>query len=362
MARLDKKPSIQEKIICGIQQIGIGVSDLEAAWAWYRKHFGMDIPVFKDSGEASLMTSYTGGRVHSRSAVLAMNLLGGGGFEIWQYTSRTPQPPQNKPELGERGIFICRIKSPDVRAVYSIFSERGANLLGEPVVDPGGEEHFFIEDPFGNIFQIVEGSDWFSRPKGKTGGVAGCMIGVSHIEKSLPLYTEILNYDKIIYDEEGVFADLEPLPGGNRRVRRVLLTHSERRRGSFSNILGSSKIELIELKEGRGNRIFENRQWGDLGYIHLCFDVKGMDALERECAERGYPFTVKSKGAFEMGNASGQFAYIEDPDGTLIELVETYRIPIVKSLGLYLDIKKLKPQDPVPNWILKALRLSRVKD
>ena len=31
-----------EKIISGIQQIGIGNTDLEKNWAWYRKYFGME--------------------------------------------------------------------------------------------------------------------------------------------------------------------------------------------------------------------------------------------------------------------------------------------------------------------------------
>jgi len=34
-----------------------------------------------------------------------------------------------------------------------------------------------------------------------------------------------------------------------------------------------------------------------------------------------------------MGEASGHFAYVEDPDGTLIEFVETHKIPIIKKLG-----------------------------
>ena len=32
-----------------------------------------------------------------------------------------------------------------------------------------------------------------------------------------------------------------------------------------------------------------------------------------------------------MGDAAGQFAYIEDPDGTLIEFVETHKVPLVKA-------------------------------
>jgi len=39
------------KIISGIQQIGIGVSDVQAAFKWYRQNFGMSVPVFEENSE-----------------------------------------------------------------------------------------------------------------------------------------------------------------------------------------------------------------------------------------------------------------------------------------------------------------------
>ena len=63
-----------------------------------------------------------------------------------------------------------------------------------------------------------------------------------------------------------------------------------------------------------------------------------------------------------MGDAAGQFSYIEDPDGTLIEFVETHRLPINKAKGKYLDLTKRDPAKPLPNIILKALRFARVKE
>ena len=41
-----------------------------------------------------------------------------------------------------------------------------------------------------------------------------------------------------------------------------------------------------------------------------------------------------------MGEASGRFTYIEDPDGTLIEFVETHKVPVVARIGLYIDMNK----------------------
>jgi hypothetical protein len=127
-------------------------------------------------------------------------------------------------------------------------------------------------------------------------------------------------------------------------------------------MLGSSYIELVKVYDRTPRKIFENRFWGDLGFIHLCFDIKNMNALRTKCAEAGHSFTVDSGTTFEMGDAAGHFSYIEDPDGALIEFVETFKIPIFKKLGWYLDLRKRAPEKPLPNWMLKTLSFSRVKD
>ncbi len=62
-----------------------------------------------------------------------------------------------------------------------------------------------------------------------------------------------------------------------------------------------------------------------------------------------------------MDNASGRFCYIEDPDGTLIELVETHKVPILKKIGWYLDLRKRNQEKPLPRWMIKMLALSKVK-
>lgn len=351
-----------KKNIVGIQQIGIGVANVKEAFHWYRQNFGMDIPVFEEAAEANLMLPYTGGKPHKRHAILAINLKGGAGFEIWQYTSRTPEAARFNIQLGDLGFFATRIKTSDVKGSYANFKSKKLDLLSDIVKDPNGNEHFFIRDPFGNIFQIVKGEDWFAEGKQLTGGPCGVMIGVSDMEKSKEFYKNILGYDTVLYDKEDEFADFKGMAGGNSKVHRVLLKHSMPRKGSFSQLLGSSQIELVKVNDRSPKKIFENRFWGDLGYIHLCFDVTGMKALQKDCTEKGFPFTVDSANSFDMGEAAGHFSYIEDPDGTLIEFVETHKIPILKKLGWYLNLKNRNPEKALPKWMLKTMGLSRVKD
>lgn len=353
------------KIICGIQQMGIGVPNVPSIWKWYREHFGVDVRIFEEAAEAPLMTRYTGDTVHARTATLALSMEGGGGFEIWQFTSRPTEKASFTIQLGDYGLFACRIKSKDVKATYEFLKAKGADLLSEPQQLPNGQTHFLVRDPNGNLFDIVEGGGWFMDTKfaGKTGGVAGAMIGVSNIEKAMTLYSDILGYTTIEYDFTEVSPAFAGIPGSEHSVRRVLLSHPELRKGPFAKLLGPTQIELIQTPDRTDARsIFENRFWGDWGFIHLCFDVQGMDALQAECESKGYPFTVDSGKTFDMGEAGGRFSYIEDPDGTWIEFVETHKVPVMKKLGWYIHLRNKKPGAFLPNWMLRAMRFNRVKD
>ncbi len=357
---------MKEYFIGGIQQIGIGVKNLSEAWKWYYSMFGMDCRIFDDDSEARIMLPYTDGKVQSRHAVLALNLQSGGGFEIWQYKGREPLLIKEEIQLGDLGILACKIKVRNIDEAYGFYRSNKAELLGEPVSDPLGKKSFFLKDPAGNLFQMSEGEDWFRDEKKVSGGSSGAMIGVTSVEKSLPVYSDILGYDEVVYDKTGIFPDLKYLYGGEKEVRRVLLKCSKPFSGHFSRIFGQSMIELVSAADKPGKRIYQGRLWGDPGFIHLCFDVSNFDELRKHCKQTGFPFTVDStqthdNNSFDMGEAAGHFAYIEDPDGVLIEFVETHRIPVLKKLGIYLNLKNRKSYKPLPDWIVNTLRFSKVR-
>ena len=354
-------------IVSGIQQVGIGVHDLKEAWEWYIRVFGMDCRIFEEEAEAKLMLPYTGGQPRSRHAVLAINLQSGGGFEVWQYKGRKPEDRDRETKLGDPGIFACKMKVRNAEKALKHFTDADVDVLGLPTVDPSGKKSFYVRDPFGNIFHIVEATDWFMNLKKVSGGSYGAVIGVTDISRALKVYSGILGYDKVVYDVTGTFDDLAPLPGGSGTFRRVLLSPARPFHGGFSPLFGQSNIELIQSLDRKGTKIYEGRLWGDPGFIHLCYDISGMDNLRKYCENEGFPFSVDSMQShaghsFDMGEAAGHFAYIEDPDGTLIEFVETHKVPVIKALGWYLNMRKRDPNKPLPSWMIRMLRFSRVKE
>jgi len=143
----------------------------------------------------------------------------------------------------------------------------------------------------------------------------------------------------------------------------MLLTHSQPRQGAFATFYGQSSIELVQPLDRTPRRIYEGRYWGDPGFIQLCFDVTHMSAIEKRCNELGYPFTVdscKGQGRFDMGDASGHFTYIEDPDGTLIEMVEAHKLTILKRPRIAIDMLRRDRNKPFPKMFYRLMGLAKV--
>ena len=362
-------------IISGIQQIGIGCDNFKEAWRWYINAFNMDVRILEDDTVAAKMLPYTGGVPQKRHACIAVNLQGGGGFEIWQYSHRKPIPMPFDVECGDLGIFAAKMKTRDARAFHQHLEQkvvwggrmrpdRLGSVLGPVLTTPDGKPCFTVRDPWGNYFQVVEDPYVFINENRYSGGVIGAMMGSTDIDKALPIYRDILGYDKVVYDRTDTFDDLQVIKSSRGRFRRVLLAHSQPRQGAFAPLFGSSTIELVQALDRTPKRLYEGRFWGDPGFIQLCFDVTNMRELEKKCNALGYPFTVdscKDGDHFDMGEASGHFTYIEDPDGTLIELVEAHKLTILKRPHIYIDMLKRNRTKPFPKLFFRLMGLSKVK-
>ncbi len=342
--------------ISGIQQVGIGTVDFRKTWNWMIRYFGADTKILEDDTVAERMLPYTGNQAQKRHACIACNIQGGGGFEIWQYSERKPVPCPFEIAIGDLGIFAAKINSSNVQLFYDQLPKEVVKTKVAKLANSW--QTFYVRDLYNNLFQIIPQPSIY-LPKGRVnGGIGGVMIGVTDMAKSVQFYANVLGYDSIVYDETGVFQDWKELKGGDEHYRRVLLQPSTVREGAFAELLGPSTIELVQALDRKPRKIYEGRYWGDPGFIQICFDVHNMAALKEFCAEKGHPFTVDScpdGEVFDMGEASGHFTYIEDPDGTLIEFVETYKIPIYKKLGWYLDFRKRDPKKPLPPFLFRLL-------
>ena len=349
---------MESYMISGIQQIGVGTTDFRKSWNWYIEMFGIDVKILEDDTVAERMLPYTGGVPQQRHACIAVNIQGGGGFEIWQYSKRKPEPCQFKIAAGDLGVFAAKLNCRDVKAFHKQISAKWQDCT-IPETLPDGTPCFYVKDLFGNVFQIVENKKVFIDQGKLTGGMAGAVIGVTDMDKSVKFYSEVLGYNILISDTTGPFSTNDPMPEADKQCRRVILKAPERK-GAFAELFGDSTIELVQALEHMPRKIYEGRYWGDPGFIQVCFDVTNMKALGKFCESKGHPFTVDScpdGERFDMGDASGHFTYIEDPDGTLIEFVEAHKVSIIKKLGLAIDMGKRNPEKPLPKLLFRLMGL-----
>ena len=305
------------------------------------------------------MTQYTGEKVQSRHAILAMNLNGGGGMEIWQYTSRKPAE-QPTFSLQRPGLLVTRIKCDNAAHAHQSLKAFNPSAIEK---DPAGNPSFSVVDPYGNPFIIAESKSWYRRKKNAFGGIEGIVIGVSDMDKALKFYTEVMEINDVVFDETKVFADFVGLTGGEQTYRRVRIQPKNRNKGAFSKVFGDFYLELIQVTSAEPmEHNMKGRYWGDQGFIHLCFDVNKMDAIKARAQQLNNPFTIDTGDSFSMGEAAGRFAYVEDPDGTLIELVETDKITISKKLGWRITLSEARKQKPLPDFLFSVIGMTRVKD
>jgi hypothetical protein len=61
-----------------------------------------------------------------------------------------------------------------------------------------------------------------------------------------------------------------------------------------------------------------------------------------------------------MGRTRVHCAYICDPDGVLIELIEVYKIPIMEKWGIFLNVHGKRAGKHLPNWLIRILRFSKI--
>jgi len=348
--------------INSMQHIGVAVQDMDASLKYFRKIFGMNIPFFDSVQAAPLMDCYTHEKTITKRASMIMNLQGGCAMEVIRPTTFEPRKADFQIKIGDLHIFQVHMKSRNVKHMHEHCKNNGALGVSEIQLNPAQQNVFDLTDVDGNFFRVEPTKECYREMGHPSNGVAGCSIGVTNMDEALNLYSSLLGYDEVVFDRSGTFNDWGHLPGGKEQYRRVRLKQSAPTGGGFARVMGETFIELVQALDRVPARTFKGRIWGDSGFVHLGLDVKGMKKLGENLGAKGFPFRCDSNDALSMGQTKVHCTYIDDKDGTLIELIEVYKVPIVEKWGIFLNVEKRDPLKPLPNFMLNALRFSRVKD
>jgi lactoylglutathione lyase len=117
------------------------------------------------------------------------------------------------------------------------------------------------------------------------------MIRVKDLERSVRFYTEVL---------------------GLREQRRRVLEKADATLVFLVDERGHHPIELTYNHDGRDYEL--GNQFG-----HFAFAVGNLDQVQEELAGHGVEF---SRGPYRVSEGGSRIAFIQDPDGIEIELIE----------------------------------------
>ena len=117
------------------------------------------------------------------------------------------------------------------------------------------------------------------------------MIRVGNLERSVRFYTEVL---------------------GLREQRRKVLAKADATLVFLGDEAGDHAIELTYNHDGRRYEL--GNQFG-----HFALGVSDLEATRAELAAQGVEF---SRGPYRVSEGGSMIAFIRDPDGIEIELIE----------------------------------------
>ena len=131
-------------------------------------------------------------------------------------------------------------------------------------------------------------------------------IVVTNMEKSLQFYRDLLGLKiKSLVDEEGKF--LDNILAHENVKNRVAKLYAKN---------GNALVELIDSKS-YGNK--KDRDFFTIGTSHFAFTVDNLEKTYDYLVKNGVKFTAPPQ---QTPDGFAKVTFCEDPDGTLIELVE----------------------------------------
>ncbi len=310
-------------MISGFQHVGMGVLDMDRTYSFYKRLMGFKLKLNDHQRFEKEMEPIIGDLVEMR-ILMAMNVAGGGAIELVQHTSTPVREPAEPVQWGDIGVLEVGFKAFMLDALYADLQSKGVQFL-TPVksmeLSEGGTLRYaYLRDPDGLLLQLVE------EPGGRrpvVGGVNHAAIGVSDMAKARDFYSRIAGFNQLLHSDDDV-SGMDEITGG-KKTQMAILKQPE---GLPANlpVIGSGAVKLVHTPGYAGKHTFEGRRWGDLGCMEIALDVTGLqDVYGGMLAAGAESYCPPTR--IDMGSGSiGSFAYVNDPDGNILEMVDVEKV------------------------------------
>lgn len=152
-------------------------------------------------------------------------------------------------------------------------------------------------------------------------GVNYVGIGVSDMDRSLKFYGDLLGFTEVMFDYTGFLPGMEKVTGKPKTKARVVMLKNQN-----MGPLGLGMIKLVHLlPPDKPEPLPADMLWGEIGVSEVALNTYGTADKFGEMVLKGCkPILTPASMQPPSGSAlaSGNFAYIADPDGGCVEFVD----------------------------------------
>jgi catechol 2,3-dioxygenase-like lactoylglutathione lyase family enzyme len=235
--------------------------------------------------------------------------------ELIRMTDPVPRAIRNDFRYGDIGVSKLTVAVSDLDRLYRDL-EGKISFCSKPKLAkiPGWGDYYFVyfRDPEGNLIEFV--SETNGQFQNRFGGVRSVGVSVTDLQRSISFYQKHLGLDRVVINSHESYSGLvDEVSGGNRtQVRSCVLANSK----------GSGMIELFEVISPRGRSIPFGTNFGDFGYLQVCFYCNNIEEVAAYCKKEGIEFLSRPQLMDDgMPEHAGSFLYAKDPDGIPIEFL-----------------------------------------
>lgn len=137
-------------------------------------------------------------------------------------------------------------------------------------------------------------------------------MGVHDTDRTYEFYRKLMGFRIKLSDQTSYLEEMTPIIGALVEMRALMAM----------NVGGGAAIELIEHTSTRPIEPSQPVQWGDIGYIELGLKAFKLDQLYLDLKSKGVEFITPVRSMDLSTGGRERYAYLRDPDGLLLQLVE----------------------------------------
>jgi catechol 2,3-dioxygenase-like lactoylglutathione lyase family enzyme len=307
-----------KRMFKGVDHVGVGVGDMDEALAFWGAVGFADV-LFDYSGEVPGTERFTGAGARKARVVMLANggatPVGPARVKLVQVLDGDGPPPIPEGQAwGELGICELCLHTRDVWKTHErLAALPGGKSLMEPLsgaVVPTNValDISYVSDPWGCKLEMIEWKGlWTSLPgEPRAEGVNHVAFGVADMKRSLDFYRR-MGFEERLFESTDFFDPMAPWYDRPIPSQHMVMMMSGQ----------GAAIEPCVLDpmgpDCRG-------EWGHLGAFEFAVGVTNLERAAAWLSEQGVE--VHDQHSVDVGPGEWRYAYLTDPDGLYVALVE----------------------------------------